>query len=158
MKSTVKIPVEEHEKLKAENARLKEQLAWYQRQVFGQKSERLTDMPGDTPDIPGLEIPSDESATPETVEVPSHKRKKKSGKGEFKIDLPDWMERKMSVFFPMAASLTGLMKNVSRSLLTGEPSIMPRYLLKVSGHFQVKKRSHRCRNRCPMIWPMEAST
>lgn len=93
MKSTVKIPVEEHEKLKAENARLKEQLAWYQRQVFGQKSERLTDMPGDTPDIPGLEIPSDESATPETVEVPSHKRKKKSGKGEFKIDLPDWMER-----------------------------------------------------------------
>lgn len=100
MKNTVEIPVEEYEamqaSLKAANERvvtLMEQMAWLQKQIFGQKSERLTDLPQDTPLIPGLELPEPEEAEPETVEVNTHKRKKKGGKGKFTLELPDHLER-----------------------------------------------------------------
>ncbi len=102
MKTTVEIPVEEYEALKAlggtvnaltaQIAHLTEQLAWFQKQVFGQKSERLKDIPCDTPDIPGLEIPANEEPEPETTTVPEHKRRKKRKTDEFKLDLPDDLE------------------------------------------------------------------
>lgn len=103
MKTTVTIPVEEYEALKglvatvatltAQLAKQQEQLAWLNKQVFGQKSERLKDLPCDTPDIPGLEIPVNEESEPETTTVPEHKRKKTKRKtDEFKFELPDDLE------------------------------------------------------------------
>ena len=96
MKSTIEIPVEEYEALKAAAAQvpiLMEQMAWLKKQVFGQKSERLTDLPQDTPLIPGLELPEPNEPKPETVEVPKHKRKKKRKTGEYTLELPGDLER-----------------------------------------------------------------
>jgi len=57
-----------------------EQLAWFKRQLFGQKSERYTPVtkPGDVDDLFGFAAPDSE---PETQYIPAHSRKKKK-KGE----------------------------------------------------------------------------
>lgn len=76
-----------------EISRLKEQLEWFKRQVFGQKSERFVDTPSRDELLPGLEIPAPVSeivATP----IPAHVRKvTKSGKDKFKVEIPEDLPR-----------------------------------------------------------------
>ena len=103
MEDTVTISVQEYEALKATAtlvdglqaamAAMKEQLEWCKRQIFGQKSERLIDLPNDVPEIPGFEMPEADEPEPENIEVPKHTRKKRKSTGEFTIDYPDDLER-----------------------------------------------------------------
>ena len=109
MEATVTIPIEEFEALKAavklvgdlqgvvqalqgKLAAATDQLEWFKRQVFGQKSERLIDLPGDIPDLPEFEMPEATEPKPETIEIPKHTRKKRP-KGSDSIEIPDDLER-----------------------------------------------------------------
>lgn len=89
----------ENQSLRSELRQVKEQLDWLKRQVFGQKSERLADLPGDYPDLPGLSLSEEkEESDPEKIEIPEHKRRKNSGgKGEHKLVIPDDLERVVEV-------------------------------------------------------------
>lgn len=80
--------------LKIEILHLKERLAWFERQVFGQKSERFIDeLPSEIPELPGLIIPESEGPKIELEIVPEHKRKKKSeGKNQYKVEYPDTLD------------------------------------------------------------------
>ena len=98
MKKTIEIPVEEYEALKSglerANAKislLMEQLDWFRRQIFGQKSERLVDVSDDGPLIPGFELPEHEQVEPEKVKIPEHDRKKRKKKGDYTLTFPDDM-------------------------------------------------------------------
>ena len=89
-----------NEELRAENAelrdelkRLGEQLAWFQRQVFGPKSERFTDLPGQTDLLPGMELPEPDKPPAEPVQVPTHARRKTRRKGSCTLVIPDHLER-----------------------------------------------------------------
>jgi transposase len=106
MINTVTISVSEYEELKALRslpALLKElqsqldwcksQLDWCKRQIFGQKSERLVDLPGETCDLPGFEMPEAEDVKPEVIKVPEHKRTKTIKKGSCTVEIPDNLER-----------------------------------------------------------------
>lgn len=70
----------ENTNLKNENSYLKEQLDWFQRQVFGRKSERYIDPPdAQEQPLPGFELePKDPPK--EKIKVPEHERKKKRKK------------------------------------------------------------------------------
>lgn len=80
--------------LEAENFHLKERLAWFERQVFGQKSERFIDnFPPEIPELPGLDIPENAKDKPEFEVVPEHKRRKNSkGKNQYKVSYPDTLD------------------------------------------------------------------
>src|SRR3989339_325638 len=75
--------------LKEEISFLKEQLDWYRRQVFGQKSEQLSDIPGENPDLPGLELP--EEVIIEEPKKTNHVEydRKARNKGTCTLVLPD---------------------------------------------------------------------
>jgi len=79
--------------LTTENSRLKEQLEWFKRQVFGQKSERFIDAPTKDELLPGLDIgPS--APEIQIAIVPSYTRKvTKSGKDQFKVEIPEDLPR-----------------------------------------------------------------
>lgn len=83
----------ENNSLRVKVNHLQSQIEWFQRQVFGRKSERLTDFPLDIPDLPGLDFSIDEEEIPESLNVPSHQRKKKSGKGKWSVEIPDDLPR-----------------------------------------------------------------
>jgi transposase len=92
--------VRENEQLKADNARIRrelqrlsEQLAWFQRQVFGRKSERIVDMPGETELLPGLELEEPSEPTPDPILVPAHSRRRTRRKGGCTVEIPDSLER-----------------------------------------------------------------
>lgn len=117
MQNTVEITVEEYEALKAmkngldaANAQIRmlmDQIAWFQRQVFGQKSERLIDGLGEIDLIPGFELPEENEVEPETVAIPEHNRKKKKRKtGEYQLEIPDDLERIEFPVDPPEAELT----------------------------------------------------
>lgn len=72
---------------------LMEQLAWFQRQVFGQKSERVTDLPEEAPILSGFELPEPTDPKPEKATVPSHTRTKPTQKGKFKLEFAEALER-----------------------------------------------------------------
>ena len=83
----------ELEKYKQENASLKEQIAWFKRQIFGQKSEKIVP----TPDngemlLPGLEEffakPEEESKEKPSSEGKGGSRKKPKRDGKDAIKLP----------------------------------------------------------------------
>ncbi|OVE81490.1 hypothetical protein BVY04_03095 [bacterium M21] len=81
-------------KATAQIAHLQDQLAWFRRQVFGRKSERLIDFPQDFPMIPGFDLPEPKEeapSKPETEKPP--KPKKKRQKGSCTVDIPDDLER-----------------------------------------------------------------
>ena len=80
-------------RLKAELARVTEQLAWLQRQVFGRKSERFCDPPGQTDMLPGLELEKPTEPEPEQVSVPTHTRRRRRRKGGCTLQFPDSLER-----------------------------------------------------------------
>jgi transposase len=71
---------------------LVEQLAWFRRQVFGPKSDRVV-MSLDSlhPLLEGLEMKDDAPSAPEKVEVAVHERKKRvrKGEGDTFIEYPD---------------------------------------------------------------------
>lgn len=79
--------------LKETVAHKQEQLEWCMRQIFGQKSERFIDLPGDLPQLPGLDLP--EQAAPESppIEVPKHTRRGKARKGSCTLEFPDDIKR-----------------------------------------------------------------
>lgn len=83
------ISLEQHlahiEKLNNEIANLKEQLAWFQRQIFGQRSEKI--LGKDDPQLL-LDIQIPILPEPELKEVSSHIRRSKS-KGSDKISFPE---------------------------------------------------------------------
>lgn len=88
----------ENKSLRIEIHRLKEQIEWFRRQVFGKKSERFVDLPGNTPDLPGLVIPEAEPAEEAEVAIPAHRRKKQAkGKGLFTVDIPEDLPRVVEV-------------------------------------------------------------
>lgn len=83
----------ENAALRAEIQRLNEQLAWFQRQVFGRKSERIVDQPGTTDFLPGLELGDQEGPEGKAEEVAAHTRRRAPRKGSCTLELPDSLER-----------------------------------------------------------------
>ena len=82
-------------------SKLKEQLAWFRQQIFGQKSERFIDMPGENPILPGLEF-SDEAVAEENTEgdkqhVEYDRNPKNRKKGSCTLVLPDDLPVKETV-------------------------------------------------------------
>jgi len=77
--------------LETENFHLKERIAWFERQVFGQKSERFAEgFPPGLPELPGFVVPESEKPKVELEVIPEHKRRKKSkGKNQYKVSYPD---------------------------------------------------------------------
>ena len=75
--------------LLAEIAELQRQLTWFQRQVFGAKSERLLPQPDNTPSLFDMAPPA-APEEPQTEAVEAHERKKreKNGWAEMSKELP----------------------------------------------------------------------
>jgi len=75
-------------KLDQENHRLKEQLAWLKRQIFGKRSEReVSDLNSQQLLFEGFESPAHKAE--EKKAVAAHERKKPKRNGQDKIALPD---------------------------------------------------------------------
>ena len=55
---------------------LNDQLSWFKRPMFGSKSERVTDLPCNTPDLPGFDFEKVEKEILSKVHIPTHDRKK----------------------------------------------------------------------------------
>ena len=66
---------------------LKEQLAWFTRQLFGKKSERVADTNPQQLQFDGFQSTSEQKA--ETQNIPAHERKKRDPNGKDTIKLPD---------------------------------------------------------------------
>jgi transposase len=66
----------ERDEAVAERDELKRRIAWLQRQVFGQKSERFFDADPNQPEL-GLELEESDEAKVETKTIPEHKRREK---------------------------------------------------------------------------------
>ena len=80
----------ENTQLKSEIAGLKEQLTWFKKQVFGQKSEKLADIPGENPLLPGLELPEEIIEEEEQIQRQKNKSQRKPRKkGNCTLKLPD---------------------------------------------------------------------
>lgn len=76
------------ETLQNEVAYLKEQVDWFRRQFFGQRTEKIKSHLGDVqPLLPGLDIP-EEPEPEEKQKVASHERRKVRREGQDKITLP----------------------------------------------------------------------
>ena len=67
--------------------RLEEQISWFKRQIFGQKSERLVDANPEQLKFDGFEGTTE--TTQQTQTIATHKRKKRSSTGEDTIKLPE---------------------------------------------------------------------
>ena len=79
----------ENIELKAIQLTLQHQIDWFKRQLFGQRSERIIDEPGNQLFLP-MDIYEAENEKPDTINIPEHvKRKPRTGKGEYTLDLPD---------------------------------------------------------------------
>jgi len=76
--------------LRFENLYLKEQLAWFKRQIFGRKSEcTVSDLNHEQLELTGLET-TQTAAEEQTQTVPAHKRRKPNRNGQDAIKLdPD---------------------------------------------------------------------
>jgi len=83
----------ENNSLRGKVDHLEKQLEWFRRQIFGQKSEKLTAFPLDLPDLPGLDDIIIENETSVSLDVPGHKRKKTSNKGKYVVDIPENLPR-----------------------------------------------------------------
>lgn len=71
----------------AKTATLERQLRWLQRQIFGQKSERLSDLPGEL--LPGLDLTGvKEPPGPPPMTVPEHTRQPTKCHGQQTLDWP----------------------------------------------------------------------
>jgi len=81
----------ENELLRNEIEQLKEQLAWLRKQLYGPKSEKLSNIPLDAPLLPCFDF-GDEVIAEEKKEQISYERKKGVKKDSCKLELPDNME------------------------------------------------------------------
>lgn len=73
-----------------ENAQLKEQLAWFQRQLFGKKSEKIVTPSPEQLLLPGFPLPNDSQEEKKKREVAAHTRGAPKRKGQDAITLsPD---------------------------------------------------------------------
>lgn len=72
--------------LSAEILYLKEQIAWFTRQIFGKRSERFADVNQEQLKFDGFES---SQRSVETETIPAHDRKKRASTGEDAIKLPD---------------------------------------------------------------------
>lgn len=87
-KTSLEQPLQEVEILKKEIVFLNEQITWFKRQLFGQKSEKLVDAQNaEQLSFDGLEEPS--SAEEKKRLVPAHHRSINKTKGKDKIVLPE---------------------------------------------------------------------
>jgi transposase len=81
---------------------LREQLNWFKKQLFGPKSEKLTDIPLDAPLLPGLdlgeEVIKEDEKPAEDDRKKGNGRKKKRNKGTCTLELPDNIEIKENVY------------------------------------------------------------
>ena len=78
------------EKIATQHAKilyLEEQLAWFKRQIFGKKSERVVDVNQEQLQLDGFEAAGQEKTGTQTI--PAHERKKRTSTGEDAIKLPD---------------------------------------------------------------------
>lgn len=71
---------------------LQNQLEWFKRQMFGQKSERFVDTPAKEELLPGFELPV-ESREIQATPIASHVRRTIKNKDKFKIEIPDDLPR-----------------------------------------------------------------
>lgn len=90
-KSTITTLEEANEIIKTQASQIEKltnQLEWFQRQIFGSKSEKLK--PIDAPMLPGFEPSEDKNAESTSNPVKSHERKKRESNGwsEMPKDLP----------------------------------------------------------------------
>ncbi len=67
---------------------LEEQLAWFKRQIFGKRSEKIVPNQDSVLLLPGFELP-EATKEPETRPVPAHVRRKPNRNGQDAITLPD---------------------------------------------------------------------
>lgn len=67
---------------------LQNQVDWFKRQVFGQKSERFVDVPSPDELLPGFQVPVETKEVQETA-IPSHIRKSVKNKEKFKVEIPE---------------------------------------------------------------------
>ena len=75
--------------LKQENTRLKEQIEWFRRQIFGKRSEKIVEPPADNVIfLPGFEELSKPVAEPSKHSVAAHERRVPSRNGQDAIVLP----------------------------------------------------------------------
>jgi len=73
-----------------EIARLKEQLAWFQKQLFGRKSERIVaDLDESHPTLPGFEMPAETETAEEKETIVYERKKTRRVTGKDKISYPD---------------------------------------------------------------------
>jgi transposase len=78
----------ENELLRNELNCLKEQVDWFRRQLFGQRSEKIkADLGGVQPLLTGFDFPAEAKAE-EKQTIPAHERKKVRRQGQDKITLP----------------------------------------------------------------------
>lgn len=82
---------------------LREQLAWFRKQMFGQKSEKLKNVPVDEPLLPGLdlgdaEVIEEDKSQEESEQVKKDKKqRRKRNKGKCTLKLPDNLEVKETI-------------------------------------------------------------
>jgi transposase len=71
---------------------LQNQLEWFKRQMFGQKSERFVDVPSKEELLPGFDLPQ-ETMEIQTTPIAGHVRKNIKGKDKFKMEIPEDLPR-----------------------------------------------------------------
>jgi transposase len=75
--------------LMAQQSKLKDQLAWFQKQIFGQKSEKLFPATTNAPDLFAEMLETGNEPQSKTISIAAHERKTK-GHGRQEIDLDDF--------------------------------------------------------------------
>lgn len=82
--------VAQNQSLAAQIEKLTAQITWFQRQLFGAKSEKLVPMPENTPLLPGFEPAQEAIAVEPAQRVEAHERKPREqfGWNEIPADLP----------------------------------------------------------------------
>jgi len=97
-----------------ENNHLEEQLAWFKRQIFGKRSERVaSNLNACQLTFEGFEIPK--LPEQETKEVPAHTRRKPNRNGQDKISLPPGL--------PVETTILDIPKEQKICQETGEPLV-----------------------------------
>jgi transposase len=90
----------ENGRLHSENERLKEQLEWFRRQIFGQRSERIVaDLNEQQPSLPGFEMPGQPISPIPPPPKPKPKPRKPSGKDAIELP-PDMPEEEIVLDLP----------------------------------------------------------
>ena len=89
LKIALQSALEQIKILTAQIEQLTAQLAWFQRQLFGAKSEKFVPLPDDAPSLPGLESEAQsEPPDPQHIEAHDRKAREKFGWDEIPENLP----------------------------------------------------------------------